>query len=126
MNNKNVVQLDSEGYYVGITEADESPLEPGVYLMPAGTIDVSSPSEIEGKRAKWINNNWIYEDLPEDPTTSNPLTLEQQQFISQSERQGAYIREADPLFFKWQRGEATEQEWLEKIAEIKARYPNPE
>lgn len=34
----------------------------------------------------------------------------------------AYIKEADPLFFKWQRGEATEQEWLDKIAEIKARH----
>lgn len=32
----------------------------------------------------------------------------------------AYIKEADPLYFKWQRGEATEQEWLDKIAEIKS------
>ena len=33
-----------------------------------------------------------------------------------------YIKEADPLYFKWKRGEATEQEWLDKITEIKARY----
>ena len=38
-------------------------------------------------------------------------------------RQIAYQQESDPLFFKWQRDEATEQEWLDKIAEIKARYP---
>lgn len=38
-------------------------------------------------------------------------------------RRVAYQTEADPLFFKWQRGEATEAEWLAKIAEIKARYP---
>jgi hypothetical protein len=37
-------------------------------------------------------------------------------------RRMAYQFEADPLFFKWQRGEATEQEWLDKIAEIKQRY----
>lgn len=34
----------------------------------------------------------------------------------------AYIAESDPLYFKWKRGEATEQEWLDKVAEIKARY----
>ena len=39
-------------------------------------------------------------------------------------RQAAYAAEADPLFFKWQRGEATQQDWLDVIAEIKARYPD--
>jgi acyl-CoA reductase-like NAD-dependent aldehyde dehydrogenase len=34
--------------------------------------------------------------------------------------------EADPLFFKWQRGEATKEEWLAKVEEIKARCPKPE
>jgi hypothetical protein len=38
-------------------------------------------------------------------------------------RKAAYIAESDPLFFKAQRGEVTQQEWLDKIAEIKARYP---
>jgi hypothetical protein len=38
-------------------------------------------------------------------------------------RKAAYIAESDPLFFKWQRGEATREEWLAKIAEIQARYP---
>lgn len=35
----------------------------------------------------------------------------------------AYRDEADPIFFKWQRGEATQAEWLAKIEEIKARWP---
>jgi len=38
----------------------------------------------------------------------------------------AYKNESDPIFFMWQRGEATEQEWLDKIEEIKLRYPYPE
>jgi hypothetical protein len=41
-------------------------------------------------------------------------------------RAAAYRNEADPLFFKVQRGEANEQEWLDKVAEIRARYPYPE
>jgi hypothetical protein len=41
----------------------------------------------------------------------------------ESWRTQAYRTESDPLFFKSQRGEATHQEWLDKVAEIKARYP---
>lgn len=38
-------------------------------------------------------------------------------------RQAAYVAESDPIFFKYQREEATKEEWLAKIEEIKARYP---
>jgi hypothetical protein len=34
-----------------------------------------------------------------------------------------YAAESDPLFFKWQRGESTKEAWLDKVAEIRARYP---
>lgn len=37
-------------------------------------------------------------------------------------RKNAYMLEADPLFFKWQRGEISKQVWLDKVAEIKSRY----
>jgi hypothetical protein len=42
--------------------------------------------------------------------------------LEKSFRAEAYREESDPIFFKWQRGEATEQDWLDKVAEIKARY----
>ena len=38
-------------------------------------------------------------------------------------RRVAYEKEADPLFFLIQRGEATQEEWQAKIAEIKERHP---
>ena len=37
----------------------------------------------------------------------------------------ALAREADPVFFKYQRDEATREEWLETVAAVKARYPKP-
>lgn len=40
-------------------------------------------------------------------------------------RRRAFAAEADPLFFKVQRGEASEDEYLAKVAEIRARYPYP-
>ena len=42
-----------------------------------------------------------------------------------AQRHAAYTAESDPLYFKWQRGEGTEQAWLDKIAEIQARFPDP-
>jgi hypothetical protein len=42
--------------------------------------------------------------------------------IHESNRKEAYKEESDPLFFKWQRGEATQQEWLDKVNEIKQRW----
>ena len=42
------------------------------------------------------------------------------------ERAAAYSVEADPLFFKAQRGEAAMQDWESKVAEIKARFPYQE
>jgi hypothetical protein len=42
---------------------------------------------------------------------------------ARSNRHQAFVAEADPLYFAWQRGEATEEDWLAKCAEIRARYP---
>lgn len=38
-------------------------------------------------------------------------------------RKIAYQNESDPLFFKWQAGEATQEEWQTKREEIRLRYP---
>lgn len=43
-----------------------------------------------------------------------------------SAREAAYKDEADPLFFKAQRGEATMDEWIAKVEEIRNRYQYPE
>ena len=38
-------------------------------------------------------------------------------------REEAYRSESDPAFFKYQRGEATKEEWLASVDAIRARYP---
>jgi hypothetical protein len=55
-----------------------------------------------------------------------PMTEQELQELAQQkdeQRRYAYQTEADPLFFKWQRGEGTQQEWLDKVVEIKDRFP---
>jgi hypothetical protein len=54
--------------------------------------------------------------------TPNTDALKQEQ---QNNRQAAFTKEADPLFFKWQAGEGTEEEWKTKRQEIRDRFPYP-
>ena len=42
--------------------------------------------------------------------------------VNKTLRANAYKQESDPIFFKWQRGEATQQDWLDKVNEIKQRW----
>ena len=40
-------------------------------------------------------------------------------------RRADYEAESDPLFFEWQRGDGTEQAWLDAVAAVKAAHPYP-
>ena len=44
----------------------------------------------------------------------------------QAARHAAYVTDTDPVFFRWQRGEATEQEWLAAVAAVDAAHPYPD
>ena len=59
---KKVCQLNDKGIYVGQTDADLSPeeAEKGVYLMPAGCVDVDPPEDKKGFVAKWTGEGWEY------------------------------------------------------------------
>jgi hypothetical protein len=37
----------------------------------------------------------------------------------------AYRETADPIFFQYQRGDATEQEWLDAVQAVKDAHPYP-
>lgn len=39
-------------------------------------------------------------------------------------RREQYEQRSDPLFFMWQRGEASEQAWLDEVAAIRDEYPD--
>lgn len=58
--NKQVVQLDDNGYYSGQTYADRSPLEPGVWLIPAGCVDTAPPDNMrQGYKYQYSPAGWI-------------------------------------------------------------------
>jgi hypothetical protein len=65
---------------------------------------------------------WLVEAASPEQAARRTLDLAQN---AKSSRENAYRTEADPLFFKSQRGEATIAEWQALVAEIKARFPYP-
>jgi hypothetical protein len=81
---------------------------------------------LRGDDLEWLDQN---QTQPTDAEISNEiqrLTSLEPARIATENRRAAYIAEADPLFFKAQRGEATMEEWQAKVAEIKQRFPKPE
>lgn len=66
-------QFNTAGLYVGTTEADESPLEPGVYLVPARCTLVAPPESVpDDKWPRWNGSAWELVNrpvlaAPEDP-----------------------------------------------------------
>lgn len=62
MSSKTVYQFDVAGRYLGETSADESPLEPGVYHLPARTTEMAPPpadSWPDGGRPRWNGIAWV-------------------------------------------------------------------
>ncbi|WP_060494807.1 hypothetical protein [Pseudomonas sp. GTC 16482] len=64
MNTKIVYQIDRHGLYVGQAIADESPLEPGVWLIPAGCVTVAPPKALPGKDCQWDGQQWRHVEVP--------------------------------------------------------------
>jgi len=47
------------GYYLGSEDADESPLEPGKYILPAHSTFTEPPNFSYGELAKWEDGKWV-------------------------------------------------------------------
>ena len=78
---------------------------------------------LRGDELEWLDANQTQPSDAEIEAEVARLTALEPARIATENRRAAYITEADPLFFKAQRGEATMDEWQAKVQEIKARFP---
>jgi hypothetical protein len=78
---------------------------------------------LRGDDLEWLDQTQTQPTDAEIDAEVARLTALEPARIATENRRAAYIAEADPLFFKAQRGEATLDEWQAKVAEIKARIP---
>lgn len=68
-------QFDMAGLFVATTIADESPLEEGVFLLPAGCTFTAPPEELpDGKWPRWNGTAWTMANRPNTSAAEeNPL-----------------------------------------------------
>lgn len=87
--------------------------------------------------AQWTLNGDDYDGLTWLDNTPQPTQVEldaawpqvnyaSQCAIVEAARLAAYEKQSDPLYFKWQRGDATEAEWRAAVAQVKAENPYPQ
>jgi hypothetical protein len=87
--------------------------------------------------AEWYTDAEGYEGLHWLSDTAKPTeaelealwpTVQYEVAYAQVEqaRQVAYQQTSDPLFFEYQRGDATEGEWLAAVQAVKDAHPYPE
>lgn len=88
------------------------------------------------RNSQWTLNGNTYDGLTwlsDDPMPTEaeldalwPLVQYETQYATvEQARLVAYEQQSDPIFFKWQRGDATELEWREAVAKVKAENPYP-
>lgn len=53
-----IYNYDDHGFFVGIDDADESPLEPGVFLIPAAATTLNPPITGDKERAVFNGEQW--------------------------------------------------------------------
>lgn len=68
-------QFSHAGMYTGMTDADESPLEPGVYLLPARSTFVKAPlTWPDGQWPRWNGAGWELVTAPAPANDNDPVT----------------------------------------------------
>lgn len=96
-------------------------LSPGCEFSMNG--DDPTTAEEYAERIVWIapaNSQPSWHDVVAAwPTVNEAIANER----ARRQRLVAFRDEADPLFFGWQRGENTEQAWLDKCEEIRQQFP---
>lgn len=73
---------------------------------------------------------WLSEDIAQPSLADLEAVWAEVQFevayeAVQKQRQAKYQAESDPVFFDYQRGEATEQDWLDAVQAVKDAHPYP-
>jgi len=106
---KKIIQTEKVifGAYNEVLEIDNGYICDGVFL----STNVIGVGTIEEVADDYVNPNIVNKEK------------EQQNITAKEARAKAYQKESDSLFFKAQRGEATMEEWLNKVEQIKLRYP---
>jgi hypothetical protein len=90
-------------------------------------LQMVEPISIESDGIVWtgVDPDRVYPDMAPILAEYNKLMADEPRKQVEAQRLAAYAKTSDPLFFQFQRGDATEQEWLDAVEAVKAQFPYP-
>ena len=96
-----------------------------VVNITVGPPKEGAEDQIAFEREEGISIGWEYTNgsfvIPPPVDDDESITFE----AVAAARQAGYQAKSDPVFFRWQRGTATEQDWLDAVAQVKQDNPYP-
>lgn len=81
--------------------------------------------------ASWSMSGETYDDIDWTDEVQTKPTLAEidaarisvKKAMVVEQRKAIYPSVSDPIFFEWQRGEKTEQDWLDAVQSVRDQYP---
>ncbi len=118
------LKLDNLNTSFPATMPEKQLAEWGVFTVIATEKPNALPTtKIEEGKPVLIGNSWrqVWDVIFLTQSEVEAKAAEAQEIIK-AQRAEAYRTESDPLFFKWQAGESTQEIWLKKREEIRAKF----
>ena len=74
MKTKPAYQLNANGFYIGETVADASPLEVDVWLVPSGAVMIAPPlTWPDNKWPRFNGKKWVLDTFRIEPVAESPV-----------------------------------------------------
>lgn len=119
----NIYNYYSEsGLYLGSSVADESPLEPGTFLIPANSTTEAPPEDLIGKNRVFVSGSWTYADIPAE---ANPEPVQEVEMTYAQKRATEYPPITDYIDGVVKGDQAQVQAYIDACLAVKAKYPKP-
>ena len=90
-------------------------------------VGLVEPISIEPDGIVWtgVDPDRVYPDMKPIMAEYDTLMADEPRRQVEAQRLSAYEQTSDPIFFQYQRGDATEQDWLDAVQSVKDNHPYP-
>lgn len=86
-----IYNYDINGIYTNSSDADESPLEPGIYLIPANATTVEPPITTDNEVAIFDGQSWTKQEIVLNEPSAEELAQRQAELDAKAAAKAAVL-----------------------------------